>query len=141
MLKIKIFTVGKKPDSWVKQGLSIYAERLKGFLAVEWVYAKDDEALSRYLSRERQFVCLDLKGETLSSTQFSTFLLQEFEKNGSKIVFVIGGASGLKKQTLQKASHLISLSTFTFTHQLAKLVLVEQLYRSIQIIKGSPYHK
>ena len=141
MLKIKIFTVGKKPDSWVKQGLSIYAERLKGFLAVEWVYAKDDEALSRYLSKQQQFVCLDLKGQTLSSTQFSTFLLQEFEKNGSKVVFVIGGASGLKKQTLQKASHLISLSTFTFTHQLAKLVLVEQLYRSIQIIKGSPYHK
>ena len=141
MLKIKIFTVGKKPDSWVKQGLFIYTERLKSFLAVEWIYAKDDEALNRYLSKEPQFVCLDPKGKTLSSTQFSTFLLHEFEKNGSKIVFVIGGASGLKKQTLQQASHLISLSTFTFTHQLAKLVLIEQLYRSIQIIKGSPYHK
>ena len=141
MLKIKIFTVGKKPYNWVKQGLSIYTERLKSSLAVEWIYAKDDEALNRYLSKQPQFVCLDPEGETLSSTQFSTFLLHEFEKNGSKIVFVIGGASGLKKQTLQQASHLISLSTFTFTHQLAKLVLIEQLYRSMQIIKGSPYHK
>ncbi len=141
MLRIKIFAVGKKPDPWIQQGLSMYTERLKSFLAIDWIYAKDDEALTRYLIKEPQFVCLDLKGKPLSSPEFSTLLHNELEKNGSKIVFVIGGSGGLTRQILQQASHLISLSTFTFTHQLAKLVLIEQLYRSIQIINGSPYHK
>lgn len=141
MIKIKIFTVGKKPDPWVQQGLTMYTERLKGSLVIDWTYAKDDGVLTRYLSKEPQFVCLDPQGKPLSSTRFSAFLLDELEKNGSKVVFVIGGASGLTKQIIEQASYLISLSTLTFTHQLAKLVLIEQLYRGIQIIKGSPYHK
>ena len=141
MLKVKIYTVGKKSDPWMEKGISIYTERLKGSLLIEWAYAKDDPALARYLSKEPQFICLDPKGKPLSSPQFSAFILEEFEKNGSKIIFVIGGASGLSRQTVLNASHLISLSSMTFTHQLAKLVLIEQLYRGIQIIKGSPYHK
>ena len=141
MLKITIYTVGKKSDPWMEKGISIYIERLKKFLAIEWVYPKDDKTLTRYLIKEPQFICLDPKGKVLSSLQFSSFLLEEFEKNGSKIVFVIGGVNGLEKHIMQKASHLISLSALTFTHQLARVVLIEQLYRGVQIIKGSPYHK
>lgn len=141
MYKIKIFSVGKTKEEWLQTALSIYEERLKSSAYVEWILAKNDEQLKQFLSKESNFICLDPKGKQFSSENFSVFLLQKWEKMGSRLSFVIGGAEGIDEVLKSKALCLISLSQMTFTHQITRLILIEQIYRALEISKGSAYHK
>ena len=132
-LKIKIFSPGKIKESWLKEALHEYEKRLTGVITIEWDFVN--------LPSEPPFMCLDPKGEMLSSTQFSTFLYKEFEKMGSRLNFVIGASQGLPHDLLDKASSIISLSKMTFTYQHTRLFLLEQIYRASQIEKRTLYHK
>lgn len=138
MFTVKIFTIGKNKESWLDEALHEYAQRLKGRLQLEWVLAKDDAALSRLLEKEREFICLDPQGKLMSSENFSKWF---FALGKSRLTVVIGGPDGLSAALKSKASALISLSPLTFTHQLARLILLEQLYRAFEIERGSPYHR
>lgn len=140
MYKIKIFSVGKTKETWLEDALSEYIRRLQPVLAIEFIWAKNDEQLLQLVAKESLVVCLDPNGKLMSSEKFASFLESKLEEGGSRLAFVIGGAEGLPP--LLKTSPLqISLSPLTFTHQLTRLVLLEQIYRAFEIIKGSPYHK
>jgi 23S rRNA (pseudouridine1915-N3)-methyltransferase len=135
MFKVKVITQGKAKEAWLSEALSIYEKRLKGKMEFEWILV--DELEERIL-KESTFIALDVQGKQLSSEQLSLSL---FNKWGSRPTFVIGGATGLSPKVLQLAKCCISFSSLTFTHQMVRLILVEQLYRAIEIHECSSYHK
>ena len=96
--------------------------------------------LTQLAQKEAYIIALDPNGMTFTSPSFSNFLFQSIEESGARITFVIGGPKGLPKE-LKQTKHLISFSKMTFTHQLIRLILVEQIYRAFEIARGSHYHK
>ena len=113
-------------------------------LAVDCEWVRDDDALVAKSREERGAlsVCLDERGRQLSSRDFSAFLYGQLEQGGSRATFVIGGADGLPAALRDDAAaRTLSLSKLTFTHQMARLLLVEQLYRGVEIRRGSKYHR
>ncbi len=141
MFKIKIFSVGKTKEAWLQLALEEYTERLKSTMAFEWILAKTDEQLEDLLAKEHSFIALDPQGKQHTSEEFSSFLATQLETCGSRLTFAIGGAGGLSPQTKRRASQLLSLSRMTFTHQITRLILIEQIYRALEIQRGSGYHK
>ncbi len=135
MFKIKVITQGKVKETWLLEAISIYEKRLKGKMEIEWILSDD---LEERVLKEPSFIALDIQGKPLSSEQLSHNL---FNLWGSRPVFVIGGAEGLSAKILQAAKYRISFSLLTFTHQMVRLLLVEQLYRALEIEEGSSYHK
>ncbi len=140
MLKVKVITVGKCKESWLQEALAEYEKRLQKTLELSWIEAKNDAQLEALLLLE-PFIALDPKGELLESPALSKKLMHLFEEKGSRLTFAIGGPDGFTPKLLQKALWRWSLSPLTFTHQATRLILTEQLYRSLEIAKGSPYHK
>ncbi len=141
MLKIKVFTIGKIKAKWLLEAIADYTKRLEGRLSIEWILAKDISRLESLLPKTLPYLALDVKGKELSSEEFAHFLEKEFVTAGARLSLVIGGAEGLTESLLKNATDTISLSPLTFTHQLTRLVLLEQLYRALEILKGSSYHK
>ncbi|HEV8052597.1 MAG TPA: 23S rRNA (pseudouridine(1915)-N(3))-methyltransferase RlmH [Parachlamydiaceae bacterium] len=140
MYKLRIFSVGKTKEDWLEQAIAEYIKRLQHTTAIEFVWAKNDEQLIALVEKEEAVVCLDALGQMMDSEKFSSFLVKQLETNGSRLSFVIGGAEGLPA-SFKKKYPLISFSLMTFTHQIIRLILVEQIYRGIEISKGSRYHK
>lgn len=150
-MTIRVIAVGKRHESWVQEGIERYQSRLKKPYLTEWVLLshsalQDDRAREeeseRILSRlqDREFVILlDELGDELDSPQLSRLLDATFTA-GRDIVFVIGGAYGVDDRLHQRADIIWALSPLVFPHQLVRLLLIEQLYRSQQIAAGHPYH-
>lgn len=132
MLKCKILSVGKTKETWLEDALAEYAKRLKPYMTVETLWAKSDDQLVEWVEKEDLVIGLDPKGRR--------FISDCWEKGGSRLTFVIGGPEGLPPH-IKKGYPLISLSLLTFTHQMTRLILMEQLYRAMEILKGSRYHK
>ncbi|MDN3504273.1 MAG: 23S rRNA (pseudouridine(1915)-N(3))-methyltransferase RlmH [Rhabdochlamydiaceae bacterium] len=141
MIKIKILSVGKQKHSWLEEAIKEYEKRLTGAVQIEWLLYKSDDQLEANAIQEKRLICLDPRGIEYDSPQFSQFIQKELNQHGPRLTFIIGGALGLCEALKEKANHTISVSKLTFTHQLARLILVEQLYRSLEIAKNSPYHK
>jgi len=141
MYKIKIFSIGKSREEWLGTALSEYEKRLKGQVQIEWVLVKNDQTLIEKVSQEKGVIALDPKGKALTSPDFSRYLITSLQTNGSRLAFVIGGDIGLPDVIKQQAVGLLSLSKMTFTHQMTRLILIEQIYRALSIERGSPYHK
>jgi 23S rRNA (pseudouridine1915-N3)-methyltransferase len=135
MFQIKILTVGKSKEPWLQAALAEYEKRLLPYVKLEWVLAKDDSSLSTLCLKEHKPIGLDPKGAPLSSEQFSRDLLAALPR----LSLVIGGADGLPKHV--PYARLWSLSPLTFTHQLTRLILLEQVYRAFQIADNRPYHR
>jgi len=140
MLKLKLIGVGKTKEKWLHDGMNEYIKRLKSSVQIEAMWAKDDAQLMEWTQKENHYLCMDPSGQTFTSEEFSLFLMRQWEARGSRLTMVIGGAEGLKPELKQRGV-LISLSPLTFTHQITRLVLIEQIYRAIEIDKGSLYHK
>lgn len=140
MLKLKILSVGKTKEQWLEDAFSEYLKRLQPYVQVECQWAKDTPQLIEWTQKETAFICLDPQGRQLTSEELSAFLMNQWEKNGSRLTLVIGGAEGLP-EVLRQQGVLISLSTLTLTHQITRLVVIEQIYRAIEIKRGSHYHK
>lgn len=140
MLKVKIIAIGKCREDWLQAALAEYEKRLSPFLKLSWIQAENNSRFARLLQKEH-YIALDCDGVSMDSMTFSQKLHQSIEKYGSRIAFAIGGPEGFPSELLQKAETIWSLSRLTFTHQLARLVLIEQIYRSFEIVKKSPYHK
>jgi 23S rRNA (pseudouridine1915-N3)-methyltransferase len=141
MFKVKILTIGKNKKAWLEEAISLYEKRLKNVLKFEWEFVKDISALEGLADKTQFYVCLDERGDQLSSKSFAAFVFQQLEKNRLSMTFVIGGAEGLSTHLINGATKVISLSKCTFPHQLVRLILVEQIYRSVQIRKNTAYHK
>ena len=141
MYHVKILTIGKTKEPYLQQALQEYTKRLQKDVKIEWELAKKGENFLRLAKKHKNYICLEQKGLELSSLEFAYFIKNNFEKNGAKTIFIIGGSKGLPKEVQVGATNCLSLSKLTFTHQMARLFLLEQLYRSIQIWKKTSYHK
>ncbi len=141
MYRIKIFSVGKTKEPWLLEALGEYEKRLKSQMEIEWILVKDSKALESLLDKEQSFIALTLGARAPNSEQFAERVYFWLEKFGSRLSFVIGGSEGLSDKVLQKAFAPLSFSNLTFTHQMTRLILLEQLYRATEIAKGSGYHK
>ncbi len=130
MMRIKIISPGKHKEPWLISALSEYEKRLTKEAKIEWVFPKE------LIIKNDDYSLLDIKGKFLTSEEFSNFLMSK-----SNHIFVIGGPEGPPKNISDNASFKFSLSPLTFTHQLVRLVLLEQIYRGFEIFKGSAYHK
>ncbi len=139
--RIRILAVGKVRKSWVKEGLATYQKRLPGLSVVELrdgTPEREAAAILAELRSDEQLVALSEEGRCLGSVQ----LAERLRDSGSgRLAFVIGGADGLTAALKQRASWLLSLSPLTFPHELARLLLLEQLYRAQTILQGGPYHR
>lgn len=140
MLQIKILSVGKTKEAWLEAALQEYIKRLKPTASFEFLWAKNDEHLLGLAQKEALIVCLDPAGELMTSYQFAQFMQKKMIEGGSRLAFVIGGPEGLPPQ-LKQNHPLLSLSPMTLTHQLTRLILIEQIYRAFEIAKGSKYNK
>lgn len=140
MLKLKIISIGKTKEEWLDIALQEYLKRLQPTVLVEFNLAKNDEQLLSLTEKEPLLICLDPKGLKMTSEAFATYLQAKFIEGGSRLAIVIGGPEGLPPQ-LKRHKNLISFSDMTITHQLIRLLLLEQIYRAFEILKGSKYHK
>ena len=140
MYRIRIFSVGKTKEAWLEEAIAEYVKRLQHTASIEFHWAKNDEQLVALIAKEGAVVCLDAAGKNLDSERFSSFIIKQLEAGGARLAMVIGGAEGLPP-ALKDAYPLVSLSPMTFTHQVARLILVEQIYRAFEIDKGTKYHK
>lgn len=136
MFKVKVLTIGKCKEKWLVEALAEYEKRLQGKVAIEWRLAKDDAQLIEWTKGEK-IIALDPKGELFTSEMWS----EKMVKLGLRLTFVIGGAEGLPPEILKGARWKWSLSPLTFTHQITRLILVEQIYRAWEIENGGRYHK
>jgi 23S rRNA (pseudouridine1915-N3)-methyltransferase len=140
MIRIKLLSVGKTHEPWLQEGMQMYVERLSPWAQFEFVWLKDLAHLEKEVEKEKHVVILDATGHMCDSIAFSEWVFKEIEKGGSRLSFVIGPADGLP-EAMKKRYPAVSLSRLTFTHQLARLLLMEQLFRAFEIKKGSAYHK
>ncbi|HRD55371.1 MAG TPA: 23S rRNA (pseudouridine(1915)-N(3))-methyltransferase RlmH [Parachlamydiaceae bacterium] len=140
MLKLKILSIGKTKEEWLESALNEYMKRLKPILSIEFLLARSDEELLSLAEKEPLLVCLDPKGKKMDSAAFANYIQNKFVEGGSKLAIAIGGAEGLPEK-LKSHKNLISFSDLTMTHQIVRLVLIEQIYRAFEIMKGSKYHK
>jgi len=138
MFKVKVITQGKVKEPWLNEALLEYEKRLTGKMQIEWVLLNSPKELEEKALKEPNLIALDSQGKSLSSEVLSRTLFTQW---GSRPCFVIGGSEGLSQNILAHAKYRLSLSLLTFTHQMVRLILVEQLYRSVEIEEGSSYHK
>ena len=148
---IKIVVVGKKHESWIVEGIERYEKRLKRPFDIEWMLlphsafegakARQEES-ERILSRVKAddyVVLLDERGKLLDSPGLSRLLLAQLE-GSRQVTVVVGGAYGVSEALHKRADLIWSLSPLVFPHQMVRLLLIEQLYRSQEIAAGQPYH-
>ena len=159
-MKIKIVTVGKLKEKYLKDGIAEYSKRISRFAKLEMIELADEKTPdkaselenqkiletegARILSKvgERDFVVvLAIEGKTFSSEEFSKQLEEASIKGYSTLTFIIGGSLGLAPVVKNRANLSVSFGRLTLPHQLMRLVLVEQIYRAFTIQQGSPYHK
>lgn len=141
-MKLVVLAVGKLRDAWVHEGCDEYARRIKPKLPVELVELRDDDELARRLQKSRGRVwALDERGKQLSSAELAQKLSALMSSGEHQVSFLIGGADGLPKSLVDGADFHWSLGRLTLPHRLARLILLEQLYRALSIIRGEPYHR
>ncbi|MFT4034252.1 MAG: 23S rRNA (pseudouridine(1915)-N(3))-methyltransferase RlmH [Patulibacter sp.] len=134
-MRYLVVAVGRLRPPYVDDG-DHYLKRLKAHAKVELIEVKSDDQVERQLPPNAYVVLLDERGRSRDSVAFSRFL-DERRLDGRPLVFVVGGAYGL---ALPRADELMSFGPMTLPHQLARVVLLEQLYRGLAILAGSPYH-
>lgn len=152
-MKITLLFVGKTKDSWIQEGMDEFLKRLQKFAQVDVQIIsecskgdvqkiKNEEGKSLLEKvKVNDFVCLlDVQGELLSSEQFAV-KLDTWKSRGEKLVFIVGGAFGVHEEIKKRANFLLSFSKMTFTHQMVRVFLLEQIYRGFSILQGSEYHK
>lgn len=158
-MKIKIISVGKIKEKYIKDGIAEYSKRLSKYVQLECIEINDEKAPENLSLKEMKIVkdkegerilakidkeyiiALDIIGKQLDSVKLAQTINDIFSYQSSDIVFVIGGSLGLSKEVLEKANLRLSFSKLTFPHQLMKMVLLEQIYRSFRILSNEPYHK
>ena len=135
-VKIVILCEGKIRERWIREGEREYLNRIGRFVNIE---VREVDRLS-ILEDFDVIIALDVRGKEMGSLGFSK-LIEKFYMRGEKVCFLVGGWKGLEEDIKMKADLLLSLSKLTFPYQIARLILLEQIYRAFTIIKGIDYHK
>jgi len=155
-MKIDLVLVGKSDQKYLQEGIDIYLKRLKHYCQFEMKVIPDlksTKSLSEEQQKEKEgelimnqikdsdfVILLDERGESLSSVDFAQLIEKRQVAGTRKLSFVIGGPYGFSKEAYTKANAKLSLSAMTFSHQMVRLLFIEQLYRAFTIINGEPYH-
>tara|TARA_Y100001968_G_C19094584_1_gene589465 strand:+ start:141 stop:578 length:438 start_codon:yes stop_codon:yes gene_type:complete len=139
--RFRIIAIGKVRKHWIQTGVSLYLNRLNGLTITEFRDSnlkKEAVSIQSSLKDNELLIVLNEKGRLLPSLDFAHLL----ETLGNqRLVFVIGGANGIYSELEARAHMTLSLSTLTFPHDIARLLLLEQLYRAQTILQGTPYHR
>ena len=157
MVKIKIISVGKTKESWIKEGISHYQKLLKRYAELQLVEIKEEkitqsraaedildaeaERILKHLDPTSVSVALGQEGEKLSSKDLAGWLGEKLSLGQGEFTFILGGALGLTTKVKSACSFRLSLSRMTFTHEMSLVILLEQIYRAFSILKGTSYHK
>jgi len=139
-MKIVVLAVGKLRDRQLTALCDDYVARASRHVAVDVVEVDDDKALARRWPTVGETIALEVGGESWSTERFAAYIGDRMLHGGRGITFAIGGADGLPAALVARASRRLSLSAMTLPHRLARLMLVEQIYRALTVIRGEPYH-
>ena len=155
-MKIKLIQIGKTGKKFLIEGEEEYAKRLKFYIPIERIEISDiknsknltvdqikqqeGELILQKIQPGEQVYILDEKGKEFSSEEFAQFLQQRFNQGGHALTLIIGGPYGFSEQVYKAAQGKISISRMTFSHQMIRMILLEQVYRGMTILKGEPYH-
>lgn len=155
-MNIKLVVVGKTEEKYLKEGIEIFEKRLKFYIPYEMIIIpslKDTKSLSPQMVKEREgeliikqvskadkVILFDEMGEEFRSIEYANFLQKNMNAGIKTICFVVGGAFGFSDEVYKIANLKIAMSKMTFSHQMIRLMIVEQLYRAFTILKNEPYH-
>lgn len=159
-MKITLITVGKIKEKFFADAIDEYKKRLSRYCKLEIIQVADEktpdnasetaerqikdkegERILSFIKEGAYVTALAIEGEMLNSVELSEKVSSLGVRGTSHLVFIIGGSLGLSKEVLKRADHKLSFSPMTFPHQLMRVILLEQIYRSYRIINGEPYHK
>ncbi|MBR3032287.1 MAG: 23S rRNA (pseudouridine(1915)-N(3))-methyltransferase RlmH [Clostridiales bacterium] len=154
-MKLQIVCAGKIKEKWLNDGIAEYVKRLSKYTSVEIIEVPDapdsipeaqalDQEGKKILSKIKDssyVIVLDLHGKELSSEEWSKHVISGYEKGGAELVLVIGGSNGLSPELVARANERLCLSPMTFTHQMTRLIILEQVYRAFKIHYREKYHK
>ena len=147
-MKIKIAWIGKTKEPAIQSLTAEYLKRISRYVEVEGIAVRDEAAVlamagragaSKSAAKSTLFL-MDSRGKEFSSEQFAKVLGDYQDRNPLPVVFAIGGADGFSEQARAAAQQVISLGEMTLAHEVARVVLLEQVYRAFTILKGHPYH-
>ena len=155
-MKLRLLCVGKTNFNFLNEGEKEYTNRLIHYcnlsridipelknaksLSIPEIKNKEGKLILAKVQATDLLILLDENGKMYTSNEFATFFEKKMIQGKTSIVFVIGGAFGFSKEVYDRANELISLSKMTFSHQLIRIIFLEQLYRSFTILKGEKYH-
>ena len=159
-MKITVITVGKIKEKYLKDAIAEYSKRLSKYCKLEIIEVADEktpdnasevvedsirskeaERILKYVKDDAYVITLEIGGKQLSSEELADKIDKLGIQGTSHIIFIIGGSIGLGKEVLNKSNYALSFSKMTFPHQLMRVILLEQVYRSYRIISNQPYHK
>jgi 23S rRNA (pseudouridine1915-N3)-methyltransferase len=140
-VKLAVLAVGKLKEAWVQEGCAEYAKRMRGKLPLDLVEVKDDAELTRKIPARYKLWALDERGKELTSEELAQALKRAMNGSEQGIALAIGGADGLPREVVARADFVWSLGRLTLPHRLARLIVLEQLYRALSILRGEPYHR
>jgi len=140
-MKIKLIFFGKKRKNNLDEITMGYFKRIQKEINSEIIFISDQKKIFPNSFKENDLVILiDEKGKHFDSISFSKKFKTLIQNSKKKIIFIVGDANGFSSEIYNRSNEIISLSKFTFTHEIARLIIVEQIYRAITIIKNHPYH-
>jgi 23S rRNA (pseudouridine1915-N3)-methyltransferase len=152
-VKIRVIWPGKTQEEWVRRGIDEYAGRIRRYVQLDLAEAREEkggsaeamreregERLARLVPKSARLILLDERGEEMTSPDFAGVLSRYRDGGISDLVFAIGGAYGVSDAFRSRADKVIALSRMTFTHQMVRVFLLEQIYRGFTIINNEPYH-
>lgn len=159
-MKITLITVGKIKEKYLKDAIAEYSKRLSKYCKLEIVEvadekttdnasetvenairAKEAERILKHVKDDAYVITLEIQGKQLTSEEMADKIEKLGVQGTSHIIFIIGGSIGLGEEVLKKSDYALSFSKMTFPHQLMRVILLEQIYRSYRIISNEPYHK
>lgn len=155
-MEICVVSIGKISSSWIMEGINLYEKRLTKYIKFTSVIIpdiKNTRSITTDAQKEEEgkliisqiqpsdfVVLMDEKGKEYTSREFSDWLMKQMSSGLKRLLLIIGGPYGFSKDVYSKANYKIALSKMTFTHEMAKLLITEQIYRSMTIQRGEPYH-
>ncbi len=155
-MKLVLLMTGKTDEAWLRDGISGFEKRIvryapfemvmlpdikkTGSLPAEKIKQKEGEKILAYLKSDDYVIILDEHGKTYNTIELSSFLQNLMASSKKRLIFIVGGAWGVHSAVKARADHQLSLSELTFSHQVVRLLFTEQLYRSLSVLAGDPYH-
>ena len=157
MVKVKLIVVGKTKEDWIRQGIKHYQKLLAKYADLEIIEIKEEkitksknekivldsegERIARYLKKDALRIALDVGGDEFTSEEFAKLFGKNLNCGQNHFIFVLGGALGVSEKILQVCPVKLSLSRMTFTHEICRIIILEQVYRAFSILAGTKYHK